>query len=58
MEDLGEIARTHYAIFMNGYVLCDWVKAKLECFDISQEDIDIIVNDMIAYVEEDGDDDD
>ena len=58
MAELGEIAKSHPALFVNGYVLCDWVKEYLGGLGIDQEEIDSFVADMIAEVEDDGDDDD
>lgn len=57
MDELGEIAKKHPALFVNGYVLCDWVKEHLHRFNIEEEEINDFVNDMIEYVEDDGDDD-
>jgi hypothetical protein len=57
MDELGEIAKAHQPIFVNGYTLCDWVKDRLECLIIDQEEIDDLITDMIEYIEYEGDED-
>lgn len=58
MDELGEIAKSHPVLFVNGYVLCDWVKEHLVGLGLDQEEIDSFVASMIAEVEDDGDYDD
>ena len=58
MDELGEIAKSHQAIFVNGYVLCDWVKERLNGLDISDEEREDFIEGMIEFVEDDGDYDD
>lgn len=58
MDELGEIAKSHPAIFMNGYVLCDWAKARLDSLNISDDEKVSFIEAMIEFVEDDGDYDD
>ena len=53
MDELGEITRSHPALFVNGYVLCDWVKEHLGGLGLDKEEIDSFVSDMIDYIEDD-----
>ena len=55
MDELGEIAKSHPALFVNGYVLCDWVKDRLEGLGLDSDEIDGFIESMIDFVEDDGD---